>query len=117
LVLLISCNNATNQKTDDVPQARVETFKVADGWAYSIYLGNKEYIRQTSIPSIQGNIPFSTDSQATVAGNLVLSKLKAHHSPSISRKELEDYHLLPAKGVNTNNNQIQSSTNNASLSQ
>ena len=104
LALLVSCNNASNQKSNEVPQAKVQTFKVPDGWAYSIYLGDKEYIRQTSIPCIQGNIPFKTDSQANVAGKLVLSKLAAHQSPSITMKELEEYHLLPSKDVPANNN-------------
>jgi len=117
LALLVSCRGAEHRKADEVPNASVKTFPVKNGWAYSIYLGKKEYIRQTCIPCISGDIPFETDSQALKAGRLVLSKLATHNSPTLTKKELEDNHLLPAGEVTTNNNQIQSGTSNASLSQ
>jgi hypothetical protein len=98
LVLLISCNQTKSQKTNGLVQPRVHTYKVEKGWAYSIYLGDKEYIRQPFIPTLPGNVPFATDSQALVAGKLVLSKVLAHKSPSLTKEELEQYRLLPAEG-------------------
>jgi hypothetical protein len=104
LALLFSCNNASSeQKAGDSSTARVQTFKTKDGWAYSIFLGKKEFIRQLYIPCIQGQIPFETDAQAQKAGTLVLNKLKNHEVPSLNLKELEENHLLPAKDVNDNN--------------
>jgi hypothetical protein len=103
LALLLSCNHASKQKTDVDSTAKVQTFKTKDGWAYSIFLGKKEFIRQLYIPCIQGQIPFETDAQALKAGTLVLNKLKDHQIPSLNLKELEENHLLPAKDVNNNN--------------
>jgi hypothetical protein len=102
LALLFSCNDASKQKANDSSAARVQTFKTQGGWAYSIFLGKKEFIRQLYIPCIQGQIPFETDAQALKAGTLVLNKLKNHEIPSLNQKELEENHLLP-EGVNNNN--------------
>jgi len=102
LALLLSCNNAAKQKAGDGSEARVQAFKTNGGWAYSIFLGKKEFIRQLYIPCIQGEIPFETDTQAIKAGTLVLNKLKNHQVPSLNLEELEEYHLLPAKGINNN---------------
>jgi len=115
LALLLSCNPASEQKADAGSAARVQTFKTQDGWAYSIFLGKKEFIRQLYIPCIQGQIPFETDTQAMKAGMLVLNKLKNHEVPALNLKELEENHLLPSK--NGDNKQNQSSVPDASLSQ
>jgi general stress protein CsbA len=98
LVLLISCKQTKSQKANGLVQSKVEVYKVGNGWAYSIFLGEKEYIRQSFIPAIQEKIPFATDSQAMAAGKLVLSKMAAHKNPALTKEELEQYHLLPAKG-------------------
>lgn len=109
-VLLFSCNNASKQKNDADSSASVETFKIKGGWAYSIFIGKKEFIRQQNIPCIQGEIPFETEKQALKAGVLVLNKLKDRKVPSLNLKELEENHLLPSKDANNNNSQNQSST-------
>lgn len=98
LALLFSCNNAPKQSAgDNTPPASAKTFTVKDGWGYSIYLGKKEFIRQLSIPCIQGNIPFQSDSQAQKAANLVVAKIKAHQLPALTIAELESNQLLPVK--------------------
>jgi hypothetical protein len=99
LVLLVSCNNhAKNQKANGLVQTKVKTYKVANGWAFSIYLGEKEYIRQPFIPGMPGKIPFATDSQAMEAGKLILGKMVTHKTPTISLEELKEHHLLPPAG-------------------
>lgn len=115
LALLLSCNHASEQKAVAGSPARVQTFKTPGGWAYSIFLGEKEFIRQLYIPCIQGTIPFETDTQAMKAGTLVLNKLKNHEVPALTLKELEENQLLPSKGGD--NKQNQSSVPDASLSQ
>jgi len=98
LALLVSCNNtAKDQKAKGLVQTRVKTYQVENGWAFSIYLGDKEYIRQPFIPVIPGKVPFATNEQAMTAGKLVLSKMVAHKNPSLTYEELEQNHLLPAK--------------------
>lgn len=99
MVLLGSCKQTKSQKANGLVQAKVQTYRVENGWAYSIYLGEKQYIKQTFIPTIPGKIPFATDSQAMMAGKLVLSKMAAHKNPAITKEELEQYHLLPTKGT------------------
>jgi hypothetical protein len=74
----------------------VKTFRVDKGWAYSIFINDKEYVRQLYIPAIEGKVPFASDSQAKKAGWYVVNKLKDNTSPSLSKKELAALNILPS---------------------
>ncbi len=98
-LLLSSCNPTGNIKkvppTATAPLFRVQTFKVQAGWGYSVFIDDKEYIRQRFIPAIAGETPFASSQQAWETGNYVVTKLKSNSNPSLSRKELQQLHILP----------------------
>jgi hypothetical protein len=64
-------------------------YSVPNGWAYNILVNDSLFIHQESIPALEGNKPFSTQSQAVEAARTVISKLKRGLSPSFSRSEIE----------------------------
>lgn len=107
LALLLSCNPTGNVKrvpaATTTPLFRVQTFKVRTGWGYSVFIDDKEYIRQRFIPAIAGETPFPTSQQALETGNYVVAKIKSKGNPSLSRKELQQLHILsdsfPATGL------------------
>ena len=66
----------------------LKTFKVENGWGYSIYKKDKIIIKQLSIPTIQVSKPFKTKDDAIKIGNLVVNKLENKKSPTISYQEL-----------------------------
>lgn len=95
LFFLQSClNNRQQEKVDHGPQYRVVTCKIDNGWAYSIFINNKEYVRQLFIPAIEGKTPFPSKDQANKVGWYVVSKLKDNASPSLSKKELLTLNVL-----------------------
>ncbi|NLP58541.1 DUF4907 domain-containing protein [Lutibacter sp. B1] len=67
----------------------LKTFKVNNGWGYSIYKKEKLIIKQEIIPSIQSKRSFTTEKEAVVIAKLMIEKLKNNKIPSISYKELQ----------------------------
>ncbi|MDO9184186.1 MAG: DUF4907 domain-containing protein [Bacteriovorax sp.] len=66
----------------------LETFKVNNGWGYSIYKEKKLIIKQENIPSIQIKKPFATETDAIKIGELMVRKLEKRKTPSITYQEL-----------------------------
>jgi hypothetical protein len=64
-------------------------YSVANGWAYDILVNDSLFIHQESIPALEGNKPFFTETQAMEAARTVISKLERGLSPSFSRSEIE----------------------------
>ncbi|MGB8492146.1 MAG: DUF4907 domain-containing protein [Bacteroidales bacterium] len=73
---------------------RVDVYRVDKGWGYDIILKNKVYIHQPFIPAIEGEMPFPDKRSARRTGDLVITKLKNHKPPAVSREELKS--ILPA---------------------
>jgi len=67
----------------------VELFKSEQGWGYDIVKNNKTYIHQPYIPAVEGQVPFSTRQSARKTGRLVISKIRNHESPSLTRDEMK----------------------------
>lgn len=67
---------------------KVDTFKAGSGYGYSITTHGKIYIYQPFIPAVEGNIPFSSRSDARKAGKMVQRKLKNEEEPSLSVDDL-----------------------------
>ncbi len=80
LVVLISCESKENDT--------VKSFKVNNGWGYSITMNNKTIIKQTVIPTISNEKSFKSEEDALKVGNLVLGRIKQHLSPTVSKKDL-----------------------------
>ena len=66
----------------------LESIKTATGWGYVIKNNDKIIIRQSIIPVIQNQKSFENEKEALKVGNLVLEKLKAKTSPTITKKDL-----------------------------
>jgi hypothetical protein len=96
LLMLYSCSDTKHEIWNNEPECHVKTFRVGKGWAYSILINDKEYVRQLFIPAIEGKVPFASDSQAEKTGWYVVSKLKDNASPSLTKKELITLNILPS---------------------
>lgn len=80
LCLFLACNN-TKELT-------LESLKTNNGWGYVIKNNDKIIIKQSIIPVIQTQKSFKNEEDALKVGNLVLEKLKARTSPTITKKDL-----------------------------
>lgn len=80
LMLFIACHNKQN--------LNLVSLKTPTGWGYVITNNGKIIIKQTVIPVISENKSFYTEEEALKVGNLVLQKLKADLSPTVTRNEL-----------------------------
>jgi hypothetical protein len=96
LSALYSCSNNRHEILHNGPEYKVKTFRVDKGWAYSIFINDKEYVRQLFIPAIEGKVPFASDNQAEKTAWYVVSKLKDNASPSLSKEELVTLNILPS---------------------
>lgn len=91
-----SCSDSKHKILYNGPEYRVKTFRMDKGWAYSIFINNKECVRQLFIPAIEGKVPFESESQAKKTGWYVVGKLKDNASPSLSKEELATLNILPS---------------------
>lgn len=80
LLLLVSCKNNT--------EYNVKSFKIKDGWGYTIAINNKIIIKQTVIPTLSDTRSFKSEADALKVGNLVVEKIKQNLSPTIAKKDL-----------------------------
>lgn len=98
--ILCSCNSDTAESTviaANQPAIASQTFKTADGWGYSVYVNNKLFIKQTSIPAIEGNRSFAKEEDAAKVATLVVNKLKQHEKPTIQVAELKQCGVIAMK--------------------
>ncbi|MCV9928507.1 DUF4907 domain-containing protein [Flavobacterium sp. LS1R49] len=80
ITLIVACNKKGN--------LHVESIKTASGWGYTIANDEKIIIRQTIIPVISNTKSFETEKDALKIGNLVVEKLNANLSPTVTKKDL-----------------------------
>lgn len=80
ILLLVACNKKEN--------FHVESIKTATGWGYTIATDEKIIIKQTVIPVINSYKSFTTEKDALKTGKLVVKKLEANLSPTITKKDL-----------------------------
>lgn len=67
---------------------KVQPLKTNTGWGYAISNDKKIIIKQTVIPVISTSQSFQTEKEAFQVGNLVLKKLRANLSPTITKNDL-----------------------------
>ena len=100
LLVLVSCNNNNSANAEvniaakDSVNITSASFKINEGWGYSIFLNGKLYIKQTIIPVIEGNKNFNTEADANKCAELVVVKLKAHHKPTLVIEDLKNIGVL-----------------------
>ncbi|QKJ62509.1 DUF4907 domain-containing protein [Flavobacterium sp. M31R6] len=66
----------------------VQSIKINHGWGYAITNNNQIIIKQTIIPAISEHKSFQTEKEAIAVGKLVIKKLNANKSPTITKNEL-----------------------------
>lgn len=67
---------------------KIESFKTASGWGYSIAANDRILIKQSIIPVINETKSFSTEEDALKTGNLVIEKLNKDLSPTVTKNDL-----------------------------
>lgn len=74
---------------------QVRVFPSGNGYGYEIVMNGKPFIRQETIPAVQGNQYFHTEAQARLAGEFILGKIKNNIlPPSVTVKELDSLGVL-----------------------
>lgn len=66
----------------------VKSFKVNDGWGYTIGMNDKIIIKQTVIPTVSEKRSFKSEADALKVGNWVLERIKQNLSPTVAKKDL-----------------------------
>jgi len=92
LIPFLGCSQANSDEVGSVtvPIVKLETFETDKGWGYDIYLNEKKYIHQTTIPSVPGTVGFSSKKDAEKVGNLVIDKINRNEMPpSVTPEELK----------------------------
>jgi hypothetical protein len=68
----------------------IKTIPVTHGFGYDIYVDNKLFIHQTSIPAVAGNNGFATKAEAENVAKKVIEKMqKGDALPTMSVTELK----------------------------
>lgn len=95
--LFCSCQSATTavapvetaHNKKDSMSVGAYAFKTEGGWGYSIIVDDKVFIKQANIPVVEGNQSFATEADALKVANEVISKIKLHKKPTLSRADLQ----------------------------
>ncbi len=80
LIIFVTYHTEENLKT--------EAIKTNNGWGYTITNNDKIIIKQTIIPVISNSKSFETKEDALAVGELVMQKLNADSSPTITKNDL-----------------------------
>jgi hypothetical protein len=67
----------------------ISLYKSGQGWGYDISVKDKPYIHQPFMPAIPGEVPFKSRVTARKTAGLMVSKLKEHKLPYITKEELD----------------------------
>jgi hypothetical protein len=87
-----SCD-ASEQGNQPKAGYRVDIFSSGTGWGYSVYKGEKEFIRQSFIPVIEGSSAFKSSAEALAAGQYVLHQLENGRSSSFTKHILDSLRI------------------------
>lgn len=98
ITLFIFCSCRSNTATVTPPQVMhnkdsmsigAYAFKTADGWGYSITVDDKLFIKQSTMPVVEGNHSFVSEADALKVANEVMGKLKFHQKPTLQKADLQ----------------------------
>lgn len=103
-VLILVFSNCSEKKSVDSNEVHLqenksvysyETLELDNGWTYKIYMNNKLFIFQKSIPSVPGVSGFKNQEAAERIARLVIYKLSnGLMPPSVSQQELDSLGVL-----------------------
>ena len=81
---------SATEKDTTVHNVVVKTFQEKSAWGYDIFIDEKLYIHQPTIPSVPGNNGFKTEADAKKGGEFVAYKIRNHiMPPSVTPEELD----------------------------
>ncbi|MBX3240139.1 MAG: DUF4907 domain-containing protein [Chitinophagaceae bacterium] len=83
------------KQNDELLRVTLNSFESGRGWGYEIFVDNKIFIRQETIPSLPGEKPFLTKENALKTGNAVMQKLLKGERPSLSFEEVTALGVVP----------------------
>ena len=81
-------------KIENTENLTLNVYEKNGGWYYEIYVNDKRFILQETIPGIRGNQKFTKKIDAKKCGELVIMKLKKQEMPSVSRNELDSLGII-----------------------
>ncbi len=76
----------------------LKIFPVQGGWGYSIDVNGKKFIRQETIPVIQGQHPFATKGHAEKVGAWVASRIRHNEEFTLTLPVLQSL-IGPVNGM------------------
>jgi len=92
-VIVYTASLLINHKKKQAIEAKA--LYLGNGWGYEIFVDKKIYITQRIIPAISGNKVFTTQQQAMLVANLVVSKLKQRDGlPIVTPKEIDSLGII-----------------------
>ena len=82
----------------EATRTEVKVFEGDNGWGYDIYVNDKKYIHQTTIPSVPGTLGFKTEEDAKKVGDFTANKIKRNiMPPSVTPEELDSLGIVNLK--------------------
>jgi hypothetical protein len=76
-------------------------FRVAEKWGYEILVNDKVFIRQETIPAVNGIQGFESPEQATQTAALIINKMKSGQHPTVTTFEIQQI-CAPNKQLHDN---------------
>ena len=82
------------ESADSLRSTRVEIFEADNGWGYDVYVDDKKYIHQTTIPSVPGTTGFVSKKEAQIVAEFVIGKINRNEMPpSVTPEELKELNI------------------------
>ena len=91
-IFFIGRPHATRQKFSS------RVFRVAEKWGYEILVNDSVFIRQESIPAMNGRKGFDSPEQATQTAALIINKMESGRAPTVTTFEIQQ---ICAQNINT----------------
>lgn len=64
-------------------------FRVAEKWGYEILVNDKVFIRQETVPAVNGMQGFDNPDQAMQTAALIINKMKSGQHPTVTTFEIQ----------------------------
>jgi hypothetical protein len=81
-------------------------FRVAEKWGYEILVNDKVFIRQETIPAVNGMQGFDSPDQATQTAALIINKMENGGHPTVTTFEIQKI-CAPNKQLHDNEGEHQ----------
>ncbi len=94
VLLIVLVYDPHKKRGDDLLPVNLTAIRTPYGWGYKIFVDNKIFITQETIPAIEGNHPFKSKEAALAVGKLTVKKLVSGKIPSITPEELDSLKVL-----------------------